>query len=75
MKPIWRDNNISLGSKARLMRSLVISILLYACKSWILSAEFKKIMQAFEMTCYRWLLNISYKDRVTNEEVRSHWRI
>ena len=27
-------------------------------------------MQAFEMRCYRRLLNISYKDHVTNEEVR-----
>ena len=27
-------------------------------------------MQAFEMRCYRRLLNISYKDHVTNEEDR-----
>ena len=27
-------------------------------------------MQAFEMRCYQRLLNISYKDHVTNEEVR-----
>ena len=33
LKPIWRDNNISLGSKVKLMRSLVISIFLYACES------------------------------------------
>ena len=32
LKPIWRDNNISFGSKVKLMRSLVISILLYACE-------------------------------------------
>ena len=28
LKPIWRDNNISLGSKVKLMRSLFISIFL-----------------------------------------------
>ena len=28
LKPIWRDNNISLGSKVKLMRSLVISVCL-----------------------------------------------
>ena len=38
LKPIWRDNNISLGSKVKLMRSLVISIFLYACESWTLTA-------------------------------------
>ena len=70
LKPIWRDNNISLGSKVKLMRSLVISIFLYACESWTLTAELEKRTQAFEMRCYRRLLNISYKDHVNNEEVR-----
>ena len=69
LKPILRDSNISLGSKVKLMRSLVISIFLYACESWTLTAELKKRTQAFEMRCYRRLLNISYKDHVTNEEV------
>ena len=70
LKPIWRDYNISLGSKVKLMRSLVISIFLYACESWTLTAELEKRTQAFEMRCYRRLLNISNKDHVTNEEVR-----
>ena len=70
LKPIRRDNNISLGSKVKLMRSLVISTFLYACESWNLTAELEKRTQAFEMRCYRSLLNISYKDHVTNEEVR-----
>ena len=52
LKPIWRDNNISLGSKVKLMRSLVISIFLYACESWTLTAELEKRTQAFEMRCY-----------------------
>ena len=70
LKPIWRDNNISIGSKVKLMRFLVVSIFLYACESWTLTAELEKRTQAFEMRCYRRLLNISYKDHVTNEEVR-----
>ena len=70
LKPIWKDNNISLGSKVKLMHFLVISIFLYACESWTLTEELEKRTQAFEMSCYRTLLNISYKDHVTNEEVR-----
>ena len=70
LQPIWRDNNISLGSKVKLMRSFVIFIFLYACESWTLTAELEKRTQAFEMRCYRRLLNISYMDHVTNEEVR-----
>ena len=70
LKPIWRDNNISLGSKVKLMRSLVISIFLYACESWNLTAELEKRTQAFEIRCYQRLMNVSYKDHDTNEEVR-----
>ena len=46
LKPIWRDN-ISLGSKLKLMCSLVISIFLYACESWTLTAELEKRTQAY----------------------------
>ena len=69
LEPIWRDNNISLGSKVELMRSLVISIFMYACESWTLTAELEKRTQAFEVRSYRRLLNISYKDHVNNEDV------
>ena len=50
------------------MRSLVTSIFLYACESWTLTAELQR--RIMEMRCYRKILRISYKDHVTNEEVR-----
>ena len=42
LKPIWRDNNISLGSKVKLMHPFVISIFLYACESCALTTELEK---------------------------------
>ena len=71
LKIIWRDKNISLASKVKLMRTLTLSTFLYACESWTLTAEIERRIQALEMRCYRKLLNISYKDHVTNEEVRN----
>ena len=53
----------SLASKVKLMRTLILSTFLYACESWFLTAEIKRRIQALEMRCYRRLLN------VTNEEV------
>ena len=38
LKPIWRHNNVSLGSKVKLMRFFVISIFLYACELGTLTA-------------------------------------
>ena len=71
LKPVWNDESISLSSKIQLLRSLVTSIFLYACESWTLTAELQRRMQAMEMKCYRKMLHISYKDLVTNEEVRA----
>ena len=42
----------------------------YACESWILTAELQRRIQALEMRCYSKILHISCKDHVTNEEVR-----
>ena len=52
------------------MRSLVTSIFLYACDSWTLTAALQRI-QAMEMRCYHKILRISYKNHVTDEEVRA----
>ena len=53
------------------MRSLVTSVFLYACESWTLTAEFQRSIKAMKTRCYRKILRISYKDHVTNEEVRA----
>ena len=52
-------------------RSLVISILLYACETWTLTTELERKIQATEIRCFRRLLGISCRDHVTNEEVRN----
>ena len=74
LKTIWKDKNITLSSKIRLMRSVVISIFLYACETWTLTADTERRIQAVEMRCFRRLLGISYQDHITNEEVRNRIR-
>ena len=53
------------------MRSLITSIFLYACESWALTEELQRRIQTMELGCYRKILRISYKNHVTNEEVRA----
>ena len=64
LKTIWNNKYISLSSEIRLMRSLVISVLLYACETWTLTADILKKLQATEMRCFRKLLGISYRDHI-----------
>ena len=53
------------------MRSLVVSIFLYACETWTLTAELQRKVQVIEIRCYRKILCISYKDHVTNKEIHN----
>ena len=69
LKPVWNDRSISLSFKIRLICSLVTSVFLYTCESWILTAQLQRRIRAMEMRCYRKILHISYKDHVANEEV------
>ena len=71
LKPVWNDRSISLSSKIQLMRSLVTSSFLYAPELRTLTVELQRRIQAMEMRCYRKILHISYKEHVTNKEVRA----
>ena len=53
------------------VRPLVTPISLQAGESWTLTTELQRRIQAMEMRCYRKILRLSYKDHVTNEEVRA----
>ena len=71
LKVIWNDKNIAISSKITLMRSLAMSICLYACETWTITADIERRIQALEMRCFRKLLGISYRDHITNEEVKA----
>ena len=49
----------------------VNSIFLYACETWTITKELQRKITTLEMRCLRRLLNISYRDRITNIEVRN----
>ena len=71
LKVIGNDKNIPISSKIRLNCSLAVSICLYACETWTITADIERRIQALEMRCFHKLLGISYRDHITNEEVKA----
>ena len=71
LKVIWNDKNIAISSKIGLMRSMAMSIFFNACETWTMTADIERRIQALEMRCFRKLLGISYRDHITNEEVKA----
>ena len=58
--------NIKPQTKLRLLNCYVYSILNYGCESWTWNKAMRKKVHAFEHWCYRRMLKISWKDKVTN---------
>ena len=77
LKIIWSDKHISLSSKIRLMRLLVVSVLLYAYETWTIRSDTQKKLPATEIWRFRKLLDIWYLDisyQITNDAVRDRIR-
>ena len=70
LKIMWRDKNISLASTVKLMQMLILSTFMpVRAGPW--QQKSREESKPLRMRCYRRLLNISYKDHVTNDEVRN----
>ena len=48
---------------------MFFSVLNYGCETWTWNKTMRSRVDAFEMWCYRRMLKISWKDKVSNKEV------
>ena len=69
LKKIWKNHDVSLHTKKRLIHSLVFPVVLYGCETWAMSKDIKKKLDAFEIWCWRRVLRIPWVARKTNAYV------
>ncbi|KAK2171718.1 hypothetical protein NP493_1033g00038 [Ridgeia piscesae] len=74
LKTIWNDRNIVLSSKIRLMHSLVMSIFLYASGVLDTNSRHREKDTGHGDEMPQKLLGITYRDHISNEEVRNRTR-
>ena len=74
LKTVGKDRKINSKHRIQILRSIVTSTFLYACETWTLTAELEWRIQTFEMRCYMKIFGISFRDRITNEDVRNRVR-
>src|SRR4051812_2889142 len=67
--------NIRFSTKIKILHCYVFSILNYGCECWTWNKAMRLKVNAFEMWCYRRILRISWKDKVTNKEVLNRVQI
>ena len=62
LRPIWNDRDALTGN---------LKTCIYVCELWTLTGKLERRIRTTEMKCYRRPLGISYKDHITNAEVRN----
>ena len=64
---ILKSRDITLPTKVRLVKAMVFPVVMYGCESWtIKKAEFYRI-DAFELWCWRRLLQVPWTARRSNQ--------
>ena len=66
---ILTSKQLSIPLKIRVLSCYVFSVFGYGSEAWTLTKVMEEKIEAFEMWCFRKMGAISYKDRVTNENV------
>ena len=67
---LWRKAKITVKTKIRLFRTLILPILLYGSETWtVLKPDLNKL-EVFQMRCLRQILGISLRDHETNVDIR-----
>ena len=69
LSTILTSKQLSIPLKIRVLTCYVFSVFGYGAEAWTLTKAMEEKIDAFEMWCLRKMGGISYKDRVTNEDV------
>jgi hypothetical protein len=70
LKSLWNNRRVSNSLKKRVYLASVRPVLLYGCDTWPLRSDHEKKLDAFEHKAWRWILHVSYRDRVRNTTIR-----
>ena len=70
-KRVWDNKKLRLKTKMRVYSTCVISTLLYGSETWPAYARQEARLNTFHLRCLRRTLAISWRDKVTNQEVLS----
>ena len=60
---ILKSRDITLLTKVRLVKAMVFPVVMYGCESWTVKKAERRRIDAFELSCWRRLLRVSWTRR------------
>ena len=77
---IFKSRDLTLPTKAHLVKGMVFPVLTYACESWTIKKAEQWRIDAFDLCCWRWLLRVPWTARRFNQSILKksvlniHWK-
>ena len=62
-----KSRDITLPTKVRLVKAMVFPVVIYECESWTVKKAERRRMEAFELWCWRSLLQVPQTARRSNQ--------
>ena len=66
---ILKSRDITLPTKARIVKTMVFPVVMYGCESWIVKKAECRRIDAFELWCWRRLLRVPWTARRSNQSI------
>ena len=69
LESILKSRDITLPTKVRLVKAMVIPVVMYGCDSWTVKKAEGRRIDAFELWCWRRLLRVPWTARRSNQSI------
>ena len=66
---IFKNRDITLPTKVRLVKAMVFPVVMYGCESWTVKKAKHRRIDAFELWCWRRLLRVPWTARRSNQSI------
>ena len=66
---ILKNRDITLSTKAHLVKAIVFPVVMYGCESWAIKKAECRRTDAFELWCWRRLLRVPWTARRSNQSI------
>ena len=66
---ILKSRDITLPTKAHLVKAMVFPVVMYGCESWAIKKAEHRRIDAFELWCWRRLLRVPWTARRSNQSI------
>ena len=69
LESIFKSRDITLPTKVRLVKAMVLPVVMYGCESWTVKKAEHRRIEAFEQWCWRRLLRVPWTARRSNQSI------